>query len=172
MRATCSIMVIRSALVAGAFSDCLEERRNAVDPWKTLPEREDGWSFMSSLDWGSAAPAYFALAAQSPGAEWEGRWFARGSYVIFAEAATNRPGSLTQGMNYNVTQTIELMRATCQRWGLDIEGYSTMWTMQCSATMALTWAALQVSCVAQVCKALIAQARKIASPALQGSRTC
>jgi hypothetical protein len=111
-----------TALVSGAFSECLEEKRNAVNPWQTLPDAEDGWSFLSSLDWGSAAPAYFALAAQSPGAEHEGRYYPRGSYVIFDEVCTDRPGSLTQGMNYNVDTTVSLIRAKCQQWGLSIEG--------------------------------------------------
>lgn len=110
-----------TALVSGAFSECLDEKRNCVDPWKTLPDRADGWSFYLAHDWGSAAPSYTALVSQSSGAEWEGRYYPYGSYIIIDEAVTNKPGSLTQGQNYNVTQTVGLIRAMCERWKLPVE---------------------------------------------------
>ncbi|NYF80569.1 phage terminase large subunit [Granulicella arctica] len=110
-----------TALVSGAFSECLEEKRNAVDPWQSLPSDEDFWTLYLAIDWGSAAPSYTALVAQSPGAEWEGKYYPRGSYVIVDEVATTRPGSLTLGLNYNVSQTASVIRAMCQRWGLQME---------------------------------------------------
>ncbi|AFL87458.1 Terminase-like family [Terriglobus roseus DSM 18391] len=110
--------VIRGAY----FAECLSEERNAVPPWKTLPAPDEGWHVFLTHDFGSAAPSVTYVLAKSPGAEWEGRFYTRGSFVLVDELATHKPNNLAVGMGWNVDQTASAIRELCAKWDIDADG--------------------------------------------------
>jgi hypothetical protein len=112
------------SVVRGAyFASCLEESRNAIAPWKVLPDSDDAWDFYLSHDFGSAAPSVTYLFAQSPGATHEGKFYPKNSLVIVDELATNKKGNLTAGLGYNVSQLAEMIRMDlCAKWDVDATG--------------------------------------------------
>jgi hypothetical protein len=96
------------------FASCLSEERNAVDPWKELP---DGWETYLAHDFGSAAPSVTYLVARSPGDMHEGKRYSRGSLILVDEFATNKPGNLSQGLGWNATQLAEAIKSEiCDKW--------------------------------------------------------
>jgi hypothetical protein len=108
-------------VVRGAyFASCLEEKRNAIDPWQEIP---DGWDTYLAHDFGSAAPSVTYLFARSPGAEHEGRFYPRGSLVIVDELATVRRGNLNQGLGWTAVVTAEAIRSElCEKWEVEAQG--------------------------------------------------
>ncbi len=102
------------------FASVLEEKRNACDPWESIPE---GWSTYISHDWGSAAPSCTFLFAESPGGEGpDGRYYPRGSLVIVDEFATHKPGNLSAGLGWVVPTVAHEIVAMCARWGVSAAG--------------------------------------------------
>ena len=112
------------SVVRGAyFAACLEESRNAIAPWKALPDVDDGWDYYLSHDFGSAAPSVTYLFAQSPGATHEGRFYPKNSLVIVDELAAVRKGNLNAGLGWNVAITAEAIRRDlCAVWDVDATG--------------------------------------------------
>jgi hypothetical protein len=112
------------AISRGAyFAGSLDESRNAIDPWKALPDADDAWDYYLSHDFGSAAPSVTYLFAQSPGATHEGRFYPKNSLVIVDELATNKKGNLNAGLGWNVAITAEAIRRDlCAVWDVDATG--------------------------------------------------
>jgi hypothetical protein len=110
------------AAVRGAFfASVLSETRSAVDHWTAIP-KGGGWSNYLSMDWGSSAPAVVFLCAKSPGTDWEGKWYPRGSTVLVDEFHTARRGDWSKGMNWVVPQVSDGIKAMCERWHVPARG--------------------------------------------------
>jgi hypothetical protein len=100
------------------FAAVLDENRNAVDRWKALPPKERGWGHWLALDFGSAAPSVAYLAVESPGAEWEGKFYPRGSVILVDELAAHRRDNLTLGLGWTAATTAEAIIEWCEPWGM------------------------------------------------------
>jgi hypothetical protein len=104
------------SVVRGAFfASCLSEDRNAIDPWRSIPE---DWGTFIAHDFGSAAPSVTYICARSPGEEVGGRYFPRNSIVLVDELATNRKGQLNVGTGWTAAQTADAIKAMCQDWNV------------------------------------------------------
>jgi hypothetical protein len=111
------------AIIRGAyFAECLSEERNAIRQWEALPSVDDGWHIFLSHDFGSAAPSVTFVVAKSPGAEHEGKFYPRGSYVMVDELATNKPNNPAVGMGWNVDQIASAIRSFCAKWDIEADG--------------------------------------------------
>jgi hypothetical protein len=103
----------------------LDETRNAVAPWPSLPEAygRDRWETYLSHDFGSSAPSVTFVCAKSPGAEGpDGRFYPRDSIVLVDELSTNEPQSLSKGMGYVVPVLADRIRDLAKQWGIRPEG--------------------------------------------------
>jgi hypothetical protein len=101
------------------FSAVIDESRNAVDPWQSIPVEyyaSGPWTYFLSHDFGSSAPSVTYVIAKSPGAEFQGKFYPRDSLVLIDELATNEPGHLNKGMGYTVPVLAELIREMSSRW--------------------------------------------------------
>ena len=104
------------SIARGAFfASALEESRNAVDPWKTIPQ---GWDTWIAHDWGSSAPSCTLLFAKSPGATHEGKFYPRDSLVVVDELAAVRRDSLNTGLGWSAATTAEAIREFVKPWGV------------------------------------------------------
>jgi hypothetical protein len=92
------------------FAAVLDEARNAVGPWQTMPE---DWSTHLAHDFGSAAPSVTYIIARSPGATHEGRFYPRDSLVLVDELAAHRRDDLTKGLGWTASTTAEAIREMC-----------------------------------------------------------
>jgi hypothetical protein len=102
------------------FASCLEESRNAVDPWTEIPY---GWETYLSHDFGSSAPSVTFLIARSPGASHDGRWYPNGSLVLVDELAAVRAGNLAHGLGWTALVTAEAIRSElCDPWEVQAYG--------------------------------------------------
>jgi hypothetical protein len=111
------------SVIRGAyFADCLSEERNAIAPWTSLPTADDGWHIFLSHDFGSAAPSVTYIVAKSPGAEHEGVWWPRGSYVLMDELSTHKPNNIAVGLGWNVDQIASAIREMCAKWDIEADG--------------------------------------------------
>ena len=99
------------------FAACLEESRNAIEPWKERP-KDNRWDTWLAHDFGSTAPSVTYLMAKSPGAEHEGKFYPRDSIILFDELAAVRPDSLTMGLGWTASTTAEAIKEMCNRWGI------------------------------------------------------
>lgn len=95
------------------FASVLDEKRNAFNPWKEIPE---GWTTYLAHDFGSAAPSVTYLIAQSPGGEVDGRYYPRNSLVVVDELATCKPGNVNDGLGWTVPVLAEAIKEMCKRW--------------------------------------------------------
>ncbi len=111
-----------SVMRGAFFAESLSEDRNAVPRWTALPPADEGWHVYLSHDFGSAAPSVTYIVAKSPGAEWEGRWWPRGSFVLVDELATNKPNNLAAGMGWNVAQVASAIKELCRKWDMEAAG--------------------------------------------------
>ena len=110
------------AAVRGAFfASVLSEQRSAVEPWEAAP-RDGGWSTYLSMDWGSSAPSVTFLCAKSPGDTWEGKYYPRGSVILFDEFHTARRGDWSKGMGWIVPRVADGIKAMCERWRVPAKG--------------------------------------------------
>lgn len=100
------------------FAACLDERRNAIEPWGNAPE----WDCWLAHDFGSSAPSVTYLMAMSPGAEHEGKWYPRGSIVAFDELAAVRRDNPNKGLDWTASTTAEAITEMCHRWGVKAKG--------------------------------------------------
>jgi len=114
------------AIARGAFfSSVIEEKRNAVDPWKEKPPcyGYDGWEYFLCHDFGVSAPSVTYVAAKSPGITGpDERYYPRGSIILIDELATNEPGSLSKGMGYTVPMLAEEIKDLCHEWKIKPHG--------------------------------------------------
>lgn len=100
------------------FANVLEEERNAIDPWHSLPDRADGWQTYLAHDFGSAAPSVTYIMARSPGDYHEGRYYPRNSIILVDELAVHRKDNLALGLGWTAAQTAEAIRLDlCAKWG-------------------------------------------------------
>lgn len=113
------------AIARGAFfASVIEEKRNAVDPWKPAPGLVNvGWKFYLAHDYGSSAPSVTYIVAKSPGATGpDGRYYPRDSLVLVEEFASNAPGQLNQGMGYTIPTLAERIKEMCKPWRVKPSG--------------------------------------------------
>lgn len=109
------------AIARGAyFASVLDEHRNAVDPWDSIPE---GWRTYLTHDFGSSAPSATYIVAVSPGDTGpDGRWYPRDSMILVDELATNRRDNVEQGLGWTVPILAEAIRQLCEQWGVRPSG--------------------------------------------------
>ncbi len=100
------------------FATCMDERRNAIEPWANAPE----WDCWIAHDFGSSAPSVTYMLALSPGAEHEGVWYPRGSVVAFDELAAVRKDNPNKGLDWTASTTAEAILEMCNRWGVKAQG--------------------------------------------------
>lgn len=101
------------------FATVIDEDRNAIDPWKQIPE---GWDFYLTHDFGSSAPSVTYVTAQSPGDQHEGVFYPRGSIVLVDELATVRRDNLNMGLGWTTAVMSEEIRALARRWDMKPRG--------------------------------------------------
>ena len=102
------------------FASVLDEGRNAVDPWQSIP---DGWTTYLAHDFGSSAPSVTYIVAQSPGGQGpDGRFYPRDSLVLVAELATCRLDRPSEGLGWTVPTLAEEIVAMCKRWDVRANG--------------------------------------------------
>ena len=97
------------------FAAVLEESRNAVDHWKTIPKDWDTWL---AHDFGSAAPSVTYIFAKSPGATHEGKFYPRDSLVLVDELAAVKRDNLNTGLGWSAATTAEAIREFVKPWGV------------------------------------------------------
>ena len=95
------------------FAGCLDETRNAVDPWDDIPE---DWGTFLAHDFGSSAPSVTYIAARSPGAEHGGVWYPRNSLVLVDELATCKNGNFNLGLGWTVPVLGDAIKRMCHKW--------------------------------------------------------
>jgi len=103
------------------FAACLEESRNAVGPFTAVPRSTtrgilEKWPTYLAHDFGSAAPSVTFIFARSPGAEYDGVFYPRDSFVILDELAAFRKDNLNMGLGWTAATTAEAIREFCDRW--------------------------------------------------------
>ena len=101
------------------FAGVLDETRNAVDPWESIPEE---WETYLAHDFGSSAPSVTYVFAKSPGDEVQGLFYPRNSLVLVDELATCKRGSYTAGLGWTVPVLAENIIDMCRRWGVRPRG--------------------------------------------------
>lgn len=107
------------------FASVLDEGRNAVDPWHSVPVTRWGgrWDTYLAHDFGSSAPSVTYVVAQSPGDTGpDGRFYPRGSLVLLDELATNKPDRMNEGLGWTVPILAEEIQALCRRWKIPPQG--------------------------------------------------
>jgi hypothetical protein len=101
------------------FAAVLDEKRNAIEPWKSIPK---GWDTWLAHDFGSAAPSVTYIMAKSPGAEHEGRFYPRDSIILVDELAACRRGNVMQGLGWTAATTAEAIIEFVKPWGVKPRG--------------------------------------------------
>lgn len=120
------------------FAAVLDESRNAVDPWRSIPQQYDPtfvqrngqkvrrgwvpWDHWLAHDFGSSAPSVTYLVVKSPGAEHEGRFYPRDSLILVDELAAVDRNGLNQGLGWTAAITGEAIVEFCKGWGVKPEG--------------------------------------------------
>ena len=101
------------------FASVLDEHRNAINHWQTIPE---SWDYWLAHDFGSAAPSVTYVMAQSPGDYHEGVLYPRGSVVVVDELATARRDNVNQGLGWTTATLAEEIKKLCERWDIRPQG--------------------------------------------------
>lgn len=96
------------------FASCIDEARNAVAPWREIPETWE--TTYLAHDFGSSHPSVTYLCAVSPGAELDGVFYPRDSIVLVDELAAHRRDNLNMGLGWTASTTAEAIREFCARW--------------------------------------------------------
>jgi hypothetical protein len=111
------------AIARGAyFASCLEEARNAVEPWQALPD-DLGWEKYLAHDFGSSAPSVTYVIARSPGASHQGVYYPNGSLVLVDELAAVSRSNLNVGLGWTAAITAEaIISELCQKWNVPAWG--------------------------------------------------
>lgn len=113
------------AVARGAyFASVLEESRVAVGPFTApLPEEvRRNWRTWLAHDFGSTAPSVTYLMAESPGAEFAGKYYSRDSIIAVAEYAVYRRDRLNDGLGWTAATTAEAIREFCKEWRVPPSG--------------------------------------------------
>lgn len=106
------------------FASVLDEDRNAIDPWTTVPKYR-GWPFETYLahDFGSSAPSATYIIAKSPGTTGpNGRFYPRDSLLLLDELVTAKPDRPNEGLGWTVPILAEEIVSLCKRWKVRPEG--------------------------------------------------
>jgi hypothetical protein len=171
------------------FAACLDESRNAVTPWITLPDpnRHYGWDYYLAHDFGSAAPSVTYIFARSPGQTHEGKFYPRDSLVLIDELAAVRRDNLNMGLGWSAATTGEAIRDMCAKWkvkpvGVADDACFARGTGHSSGSIADEFARVGVRFTPakkadrisgwQLMRRLLADAGKPDVPGLYVSRTC
>lgn len=107
------------------FASVLDEGRNAVEPWKEIPNvnRYERWETFLAHDFGSSAPSATYIVAKSPGAEGpDGRFYPRDSLVLVDELSTAKRDRPNEGLGWTVPILAEEIIAMCKRWKVRADG--------------------------------------------------
>jgi hypothetical protein len=129
-----------SVLRGAYFSNVIDEHRNMVEPWEHLPTRYDisrcmthmvkfdgdykayEWNYYLSHDFGVSAPSVTFCCAESPGAEHEGRYYPKGSIILFDEYASVNPDDITKGLGLTVPDLSDQILSMCSHWSIKPRG--------------------------------------------------
>ncbi len=114
------------------FASVLDEDRNAVDPWTSIPETYDDsrvqgadgwqrrgwkkWEHWLAHDFGSTAPSVTYLMVKSPGGEHQGVYYPRDSIILVDELAAVRKDNLNIGLGWTAAITGEAIVGFCKQW--------------------------------------------------------
>jgi hypothetical protein len=105
------------------FASVLDEHRNAVDPWTSIPVRYgEAWETYLAHDFGSSAPSVTYIVAKSPGGEAFGKFYPRDSLILVDELSTAKPDRPNEGLGWTVPVLAEEILALCKRWGVKATG--------------------------------------------------
>lgn len=108
------------------FASVLDEGRNAVDPFPSIPEwRGERWETFLCHDFGSSAPSVTYVVCKSPGGPGGtafGKFYPRDSLVLLDELATNKPDRPNEGLGWTVPILAEEINAMCKRWKIKPQG--------------------------------------------------
>lgn len=127
------------SIIRGAyFSNVIDEPRVMVEPWASLPGDDgppigtpgyrcrvgtkDKWRLFLAHDFGVSAPSVTYACAESPGAEHEGRFYPRGSVVLFDECALVHPDDDNAGLGLTVPDQATRIKDMARRWGITPQG--------------------------------------------------
>ena len=102
------------------FASVLDEGRNAVDPWDSIPVHHlQKWETYLAHDFGSSAPSATYIFAKSPGATGpDGKFYPRDSLVLVDELSTAKRDRPNDGLGWTVPILAEEIVAMCKRWGV------------------------------------------------------
>jgi len=103
------------------FASSLDESRNMIEPWDRIPP---GFRSYLSHDFGSTAPSVTYLVLESDGEKGpDGKYYPRGSLILFDELATVDPDDPTKGLGWNVDILAEEIKAQlCTPWKIHAQG--------------------------------------------------
>ena len=108
------------------FGLVLDEQRSAVGPFpdhKIPVSYGERWQHWLSHDYGSSAPSVTLLLAKSPGAEYCGKFYPRGSVIVLNEFATYQPDDLNEGIKLSVPGLAERIKEhLCAKWKVSPHG--------------------------------------------------
>ena len=124
--------------ISGAFFECLTDK-SMFDPWQTLPggvgieyhtdfmhqgevKSRHEWKFFLAGDYGYAAPSVFLAMAESPGREHEGRFYPRGSKIVFDEVALAGIDDPSQGLFMIAPEQAAAIKSMTDKWGIRADG--------------------------------------------------
>lgn len=111
------------AVARGAyFASVLEESRVSVGPFmpgKMPIHYGETWRNWLAHDFGSTAPSVTYAMMESPGAEFAGKFYPRGSIIVFDELAAVRRDNLNMGLGWTAATTAEAIRELCARWSVN-----------------------------------------------------
>lgn len=105
------------------FASVLDESRNAVEPWESLPfAYSRPWETFLAHDFGSSAPSATYIIAKSPGATVGDRFYPRDSLIIVDELSTAKRDRPSEGLGWTVPILAEEIITMCKRWNIRPEG--------------------------------------------------
>lgn len=108
------------------FGMCLDESRNAVGPFKpgNIPRSYgEPWRSWLGVDHGGDAPTVAYLFFESPGAEFEGIYYPRGSLLAIDEYANYRPDNMNKSKGGDARRNAQQIAEMCEKWGVAAWGY-------------------------------------------------
>ncbi len=118
------------AVARGAFfASVIEEDRNAVPPFESIPmlppewnKPKKQWEHWLAHDYGSSAPSVTYIMMKSPGEEINGKFYPKDSIIIVDELATADPVAINEGLGYTVPHLAEYITEMCDKWDIKAKG--------------------------------------------------
>lgn len=105
------------------FASVLDESRNAVNAWPSLPETYgEKWKTHLAHDFGSSAPSATYIVCKSPGGEAFGKFYPRDSLILIDELSTAKPDRPNEGLGWTVPILSEEIITMCKRWKIRAVG--------------------------------------------------